>query len=72
MKNEKVKITKFSLEKFEVARLSNMKSIKGGDGDTLVTGTDGDFTSSNDCLPPPPTLNKTISQRPTNVNTTSV
>ncbi len=33
MKNQKSKTTKkFSLEKFEVAKLNNMKTVKGGFG----------------------------------------
>jgi hypothetical protein len=37
MKTVKLKVTKFNLEKFEVAKLSDMKSVKGGD----VTGSNG-------------------------------
>ncbi len=31
------KETKFTLEKFEVAKLKNMKTIKGGEGDPKPT-----------------------------------
>ena len=41
------KQTKFSLDKFEVAKLRNLKSVKGGD-DTNDT-TDGLQASTRDC-----------------------
>lgn len=37
MKKEK----KFTLEKFEIAKLKNMKKIKGGEGDPNPTNDDG-------------------------------
>jgi hypothetical protein len=48
MKNAKFKVTKFNLEKFEVAKLSNMKSIKGGgdtESDGITTGDTGRVSS---------------------------
>lgn len=46
---------KFILEKFEVAKLSNLKIIRGGNGDDssqicTVTDTTGDSTA--DCIKP--------------------
>lgn len=54
MKKETFKLTKFSLEKFEIAKLSNLKIIRGGNGDSsqicTVTDTTGD--STGDCIKP--------------------
>ena len=51
MKNKKLKTTKFNLEKFEVARLSNLKNINGGNGESgpINTGTDLGTLSTKNC-----------------------
>ncbi len=53
MKKENLEKRKFNFEKFEVAKLSNMKSINGGDGgggnDNTITLTDGAKVSSRLC-----------------------
>jgi hypothetical protein len=53
MKKENLEKRKFNFEKFEVAKLSNMKNIRGGnnnDGDpTTVTNTNTDKVSSRIC-----------------------
>lgn len=51
MKKKTLKKDKFNLDKFEIARLSSMKNIKGGSDGTILTtsGTDGTMDSSKVC-----------------------
>lgn len=65
MKRKTLEKKKFNLEKFEVAKLFNMKSIKGGDseGGPITAGTDVRTLSTNGCK----TLSTSISD--TNPNT---
>lgn len=45
---KKIKKSKFDLEKFEVVKLRNLKSINGGLGDKVTD------------VPPPPTIDLTV------------
>jgi hypothetical protein len=61
------KQTKFILEKFEIAKLSNLKKIRGGfvgDSSLICTLTDTKDDSSADCIKPV----KPIKTGPTNQN----
>ena len=56
----KTKNKKFSLEKFEIAKLSNPKLIVGGDGSDVITTTDTNGLSSRRCANPQPPKKDTI------------
>jgi hypothetical protein len=62
-KNEK---QKFSLEKFEIAKLKNPNLIVGGDGTDVMTTTDTNNLSSRRCVNPqqPPKKDTVINNPP--------